>query len=234
MIEINLLPGQKRRAPAGAGFKLPDFGTLFARVRDPWLLGAVGSWVVVAGGAAALFVFDKAQYASAESLKSATQQQESRFEVLIRQKQDAVRTRDSLVLQLSIIRKIDSQRYVWAHVLDQVSKALPAYTWLSSISQVNAQTQGPRPGGPGAATQPADTAAPPVNVSVLGRTVDIQAFTTFMRQLAASPWIADVQAVNSQIVMDQNRPVTSFSITFQYRTADSAFIRTVPLAQSVR
>ena len=41
MIEINLLPGGKRKAAPGAGFKLrlalPDFRALLANVKDPWL-----------------------------------------------------------------------------------------------------------------------------------------------------------------------------------------------------
>ena len=51
MIEINLLPGKKKKA-AGAGIKLsmPDFRAIIAQVKDPWLIGAIGAWVVVGGG----------------------------------------------------------------------------------------------------------------------------------------------------------------------------------------
>jgi hypothetical protein len=55
-----------------------------------------------------------------------------------------------------------------------------------------------------------------------------------MRQLAASPWLTDVQAAKSFTTMEFDRPVTGFTITAKYRVADSAFIRTVPLVQSVR
>ena len=34
-----------------------------------------------------------------------------------------------------------------------------------------------------------------------GRTVDIQAYTRFLRQLEASPWITDVQPVSAQTVV---------------------------------
>ncbi len=67
-----------------------------------------------------------------------------------------------------------------------------------------------------------------------GRTVDIQAYTRFLRQLEASPWITEVTPVYAQTVVEKERPVTAFSIRATYRDADSAYVRTVPLSQSVR
>ena len=66
MIEINLLPGKKKKA-AGAGMKLsmPDFRAILAQVKDPWLIGAIGAWVVVGGGGAALFITGLARLAGA-------------------------------------------------------------------------------------------------------------------------------------------------------------------------
>src|SRR2546428_9201795 len=76
--------------------------------------------------------------------------------------------------------------------------------------------------------------APAVRVSIKGRTVDIQAYTTFLRQLAASPWFTEVTPASSQIVIEADRPVTEFDVTVRYRVADSVYIRTVPLVQSLR
>ena len=76
--------------------------------------------------------------------------------------------------------------------------------------------------------------APAVVFEVNGRTVDIQAYTRFLRQLEASPWITDVTPVSAQTVVEKERPVTAFTIRATYRQADSAYIRTVPLSQSVR
>ena len=75
---------------------------------------------------------------------------------------------------------------------------------------------------------------PPVQFEVNGRTVDIQAYTRFLRQLEASPWITDVTPVSAQTVVEKERPVTAFTIRATYRQADSAYIRTVPLSESVR
>ena len=120
-------------------------------------------------------------------------------------------------------------------MLDQATKALPPYTW---ITRVQALTQTLIPGA-AQANQPQvaamDTSSgPSVRVSINGRTVDIQAYTTFLRQLAASPWFTDVTPASSQIVSEADRPVTEFNVTVRYRVADSVYIRTVPLVQSLR
>jgi Tfp pilus assembly protein PilN len=73
-----------------------------------------------------------------------------------------------------------------------------------------------------------------VQFELNGRTVDIQAYTRFLRQLEASPWITDVLPVSAQTVVEKDRPVTAFTIRATYRMADSAYIKTVPLSQSVR
>src|SRR5688572_26050976 len=83
----------------------------------------------------------------------------------------------------------------------------------------------------------ADSAAavvPALQFQLDGRTVDIQAYTRFLRNLEASPWITDVTPVSAQTVVEQERAVTAFQIRATYREADSAYIRTVPLSQSVR
>jgi len=236
MIEVNLLPGQKRKAP-GAGFKLrmPDLGGLIANVKDPWLIAAVLAWVIVGGGAAALFVVERAKLALAESTLETVKVEKRRFDVVIAQKRQSERIRDSLLAEIVVIRNIDADRYVWPHILDQVTKALPPYTWLRGITQVGGMVAPPPAGvagGPGPAGP--DSLANAVRVSIDGITVDFQAYTTFLRQLQASPWITDVTPNQSSVTMEADRPVTAFNVTMRYKVADSVYIRTVPLLQSVR
>ena len=236
MIEVNLLPGKKKKA-SGAGLKLsmPDFRAVFAQVKDPWLLGAVAAWVVVGGGGAALFITGRARLAAAESRLDAIKTEKRRYDIVIAQKRQAEKVRDSLVTEINVIRAIDADRYIWPHVLDQVTKALPPYTWVTRVMGLSASPVGQAPGG---VAQPASledsTGAPLVRVAIEGRTVDIQAYTTFLRQLAASPWFTDVTPASSQTVIEYDRPVTGFSVMVRYRVADSVYIRTVPFVQTVR
>jgi Tfp pilus assembly protein PilN len=230
MIEINLLPGKKKKA-AGAGFQLamPDFRAVLTQVKDPWLIGAIAAWVVVGGGGAALFITGRARLAAAEARLDAVKTEKRRYDIVIGQKRQAEQVRDSLVAEINVIRSIDADRYIWPHVLDQVTKALPPYTWVTRVQSV---------GGAVAVAAPAvttdSTGAPQVRISIDGRTVDIQAYTTFLRQLAASPWFTDVTPASSQVVIEADRPVTSFNVTVRYRVADSVYIRTVPLVQALR
>jgi Tfp pilus assembly protein PilN len=239
MIEINLLPGKKKTAK-GAGMKLsmPDFKAIIAQVKDPWLIGAVVAWVIVGGGGALLFITDSARLARAESRLEAVRTEKRRYDIVIAQKRQAEKVRDSLLYEINVIRNIDADRYIWPHVLDQATKALPPYTWITRVSSVGAVIQpgtGQAGGPPPAGVVPDDSVTgPSVRVNIEGRTVDIQAYTTFLRQLAASPWFTDVTPASSQTVIEADRPVTAFQVMVRYRIADSVYIRTVPLVQSVR
>jgi Tfp pilus assembly protein PilN len=239
MIEINLLPGKKKAAKgAGMSMSMPDFKALFAQVKDPWLIAAVIAWVIVGGGGALLFITERARLARAESRLEAIRAEKRRYDIVIAQKRQLEKVRDSLLYQINVIRQIDADRYVWPHILDQTTKALPPYTWITRLGS-NAmfvqpgtgQAGGPPPSG-GAPNDSMGRAS--VNVQIDGRTVDIQAYTTFLRQLAASPWFTDVTPASSQTVIEADRPVTAFNVTVRYRVADSVYIRTVPFVQSMR
>lgn len=235
MIEINLLPGKKKAAKGGAGFQLPDFKALLAQVKDPWLIAAVIAWVLVGGGGALLFITDRARMAAAESRLDRARTEEKRYQIVIAQKRQAEKVRDSLLHEINVIRDIDADRYIWPHVLDQATKALPPYTWITNMqtaTSIVAPGQG-QPNGP-VVVERDSIGRPAVKVSIRGRTVDIQAYTTYLRQLAASPWFTDVTPAASQTVIEADRPVTEFTVTVKYRIADSVYIRTVPLVQSVR
>jgi Tfp pilus assembly protein PilN len=226
MIEINLLPGQKRKTRAAAGFRLPDVGALVARIKDPLLLGAVGAWVVVLAVVGFVYTTESRKLAAARQELSRVEADARRFQALINQKRKEEKLRDSLVAELDAIRAIDSDRYVWPHILEEITKALPDYTWLESV--------GVLPGGGG---QPADSTAaakPVVRVLIEGRTADMGGYTRFLRQLNDSPWLTDVVAGPTKTVIENDKPVLSFTVTVAFRQADSAFIRTAPVLESVR
>jgi type IV pilus assembly protein PilN len=240
MININLLPGQKRKAGGGGGggfkFALPDLSAIMANVKDPWLIAAVLAWVLIGGGSAALFVLDTTRLAALESRLEGVKAEKRRFDVVIAQKRQSERIRDSLLAEIVVIRGIDADRYIWPHILDQVTKALPPFTWLTSVQQignVGAPVAG-QAGGPPPATDTTGGGGPAVRVSIDGQTVDFQAYTTFLRQLQASPWLAEVSPNASTTVTVLDRPVTAFNVTVRYRVADSVYIRTVPMTQAVR
>src|SRR3989442_12579243 len=116
MIEINLLPGKKKKAP-GAGMKLsmPDFRGLIAQVKDPWLIGAIAAWVVVGGGGALLFITDRARLASAETRLDNVRTEKRRDDIVIAQKRQAEKGRHSLLYAIPLVRQIDAGRSICPH-----------------------------------------------------------------------------------------------------------------------
>ena len=241
MIEINLLPGKKKTSRGGggggAGFKLqmPDFRGLIAQIKDPWLIAAVLA-TVLCGGSILFYLYERTQLAALDSRLTQAKAEKRRYDAYIIELRRAERLRDSLVAEIGVIRGIDQDRYVWSHVLDQISKALPPYTWLVDVS--NAAPSGVSNTAAGVTVIPASlvdsTGGSLVRVSITGRTVDIQAYTTFLRQLANSPWLTEVTPAQSITRIEADRPVTEFNLSVRYRLADSLYVRTVPLAQSVR
>jgi Tfp pilus assembly protein PilN len=237
MITINLKPGLKRKSAGRSwdpGSLKERFGAFAGRVKDPMLLGAAAAWIAVVGGLGVMWTANARNLAAGEERLEQARAEHKRFKIFIAQKRKQELIRDSLLAQIGVIRGVDRDRYVWSHVLDEVAQALPAYTWLVDIGAsvpMAAPTAAP---AAGAAEAAADSAPPPLAFRVTGRTVDIQAYTKFLRQLEASPWIENVQPQSVTTVIENERPVTAFIVSANYTTADSAYIRTVPLSQSVR
>jgi Tfp pilus assembly protein PilN len=242
MITVNLRPG-KRRKRAGVSFDfkgmLSGFRDLGTKVKDPLLLGAIGGWVLVLGFLSFVYLNNVRQLYSLEPRLEQARAENKRFKTFLADKRRQEKIRDSLLAQITVIRNVDGDRYVWPHVLDEVTKALPAYTWLVDLgSAAPAANATPAPAAPATPGAPVDSTAadtqPDLVVNLTGRTIDIQAYTRFLRQLEASPWLHNVTPVMAQTVVEKERPVTAFSIRATYHRADSAYIRTAPFSQSVR
>src|SRR5512132_1670649 len=215
MITVNLRPDLKRkRARRPLTGSLDGVRALGSRIKDPVLLLAVLSWVGVLGWLGFVFVGTTHELSALTPQLEQSRAENKRFKAFLAEKRHQETIRDSLVAQIGVIRTVDGDRYVWPHLLDEVTKALPAYTWLIDITPAAAPAPPPPPPNAKAAdTTTAVPAAPPaVQFTINGRTVDIQAYTRFLRQLEASPWITEVTPLNATTVVEQARAVTAFSI----------------------
>ena len=227
MIKINLLPGVKRKGSASAKdailTRMRDMGV---KVKDPLLLVAAACWIIAAGFIAWGLISNTAKMRQLEPKLEQAKDEHRRYKNLMTEKRKTEMIRDSLLAQLTVIRDVDGDRYTWPHVLDEVAKALPAYTWLVDLAVTSPPAA--------AVADSGDTTAPVLQFQINGRTVDIQAYTRFLRQLEASPWIIDVTPLQAQTIVEKERAVTAFTIRATFAQADSAYIRTVPMSQSVR
>ncbi len=241
MIEINLLPGATKKSRGrGTGFSLKSIvAGASSRIRDPYMIVAVVG-VLIAVAAVGSMHLTQGQTESALVEREATALRDSaRFAVVLAERRKAEAKRDSVLRQLAVIRAIDNDRYVWSHILDEVSRALPPYTWLKSISQTSRQVSPTPATAPNAAPDTA-TRKDPVRVTdpllfrITGHTVDIQALTRFMKLLETSPFLMNVQLGRSQMALLDGREVTEFQLDAEYERPDKSVITTTPVSLSVR
>jgi Tfp pilus assembly protein PilN len=243
IIEVNLLPGRPKRG-GGAPTLGPLADRLRLMVRDRYLAAAVLTLAASASGVGAMHVLQSRESTELTARESVAAADSARFAGVIKSRREAVAERDSVERQLAIIAAIDSNRYVWAHVLDEVSQSLPQYTWLTDVKQTSAP---PTPaaaradsaadgdkaakakkgkGGKGKDAAADSAGRGGVRFRLVGQTVDIQALTTFMRDLEASPFVHRVQLAKSEAVTVDNRDVTEFTLDGEYEPPARAAIRT--------
>jgi Tfp pilus assembly protein PilN len=236
MIEINLLPGAARKAKGrGAGVSLGSLlGDVRLRARDPYLLAAIGSVLLASAAIGGTWV---TQQSTADALAAREEQalaDSSRFASVLRERRKAEATRDSVQRQLAVIRAIDAERFVWPRIMDEVSRALPPYTWLRSLSVMDPLQPAPQMPADSAKRKDPVPMPDPLRFRLVGNTVDIQALTRFMRLLEASPFIHKVHLAKSEMAMMEGKEVTEFQLEAEYERPEPTLLATAPVALSVR
>jgi Tfp pilus assembly protein PilN len=251
MIEVNLNPGsgKKKAKKGGGGGSSISLGAslenLKARVRDPWMIGALGSAVVAALLVGGLYTTQEARAARLDDELQKAVQDSTRYASVLREREKAEAKRDTVLRSLNMIRAIDDDRYIWPHVMGEVSSALPPYTWLvslgySGVGQATAPvrtvmaTETTTPSGRRRKPSNTQIVLDTVRIRLVGNTVDIQALTRFMKQLEVSPFLEGVTLQSSARAIDNAKEVTQFQLDMLYTRPGQTDVRRVPLAVSVR
>lgn len=216
MIEVNLIPGGKKRSARksrgkGRSFSFPS---LKGPLQDRWTLGAVSAWVVAFGTAGWMYLSVNAEREEVDVQVAAQVEDSARFAELIAQVQGLLARRDSIIQRVDIIQGIDQDRYVWPHVLDEVARALPDYTWLTSLVQ---------------------TVPPPsLQMTLTGQAGNNFAVAEFITRLSESPFIRVANLISSsQAVQNQGQPdqqiVYDFTLEVYFQPPPPEILETVPL-----
>ncbi len=263
MIEINLLPGdgkKRRRANSTKGLKFEIrpgdlFASLAAKITDKYMLGAVAAAGVCGALIVFMFIHQAAQASGLEERETKALKDSTQFSAVLVAKAKAEASRDSLYQQIAIIKSIDDSRYLWSHLMYEISSALPQYTWLTEITQTSAprsaaavdtlkkvvavdSTQSPekraaaRNRAVKARSDSLLATAKDLKFKIVGHTVDIQALTRFMKSLEASPFIQNVQLSRSDLVQAEGKEVTEFTLEAETQSPPAFAIKTVPLVVS--
>src|SRR5919199_77303 len=148
MIHVNLLPGAGKKPKArGTSIGMGQLlASALARVQDPFLLGAVAGIAVAALAIGAMFTHQQTALASVDAELQVAEQDSIKYSAMIREKLRTEAQRDSVLAELTLIRSIDGRRFIWPHIMDEISRALPPYTWLTQVSQTSGADQAAAPG----------------------------------------------------------------------------------------
>lgn len=210
MIRVNLLPGGKKRSARRkrVGFSLPKFGAI---QQDRWVLSAMVFAVVGFSAMGWLISTLGGQREEAELALEEAMRDSVVYSDLVVRTATLMARRDSIAQRVSIIQEIDGGRYIWPHIMDEIARALPNYTWLLQLEQVSG---GPEP-----------------TVRITGEAGSVQALTVFMDELEASAFLRNVTAGETSQILRQpeNQLVYSFSIEVGFEQPPLEFLETVPL-----
>ena len=217
MIEVNLLPGGKKSAPRGDPFAF--FKNLGAKkggggggdARDPYVLFFAAAAAILLGYVAYSFLGLRSEREELEVRLEEQRQDSIRLAAVIEQTNALTARRDSIAARVAIIQEIDADRYVWAHVLDEVGAAVQEFVWLGEVAY----------GGDN-----------PLTVRIGGRAGSTFAVTNFMRRLEASRFLSGVQLQDMQLQpseANQSDLVQVFELMVQFEMPPLEELETVPL-----
>ena len=214
MIEVNLLPGGKKRSSKRglslSGLSLPKFGGGGAP-GDPYILGAVAAGVVTLLVVGWLYLSVSNDREETQVALDEAVQDSLRFADVIARTNQLTARRDSIAQRVSIIQEIDAGRFTWPHILDEVARALPDYTWLREITQAESA---------------------PLQIRISGRAGSNFAITNFMRNLEASRFLREVKLERSEQSLAENSSsdlIYQFELTVTYESPPLDELETVPL-----
>lgn len=219
MIEVNLHPeGGRARRRSGGRFpislptSLPRFGGGDGGERDVWSTVAVVVPLLALLAIGWMWYTQRGERADLEARLETAVEDSTRLADL-RTLSDSLTARRSTISQrLELVRSLDEGRFVWPHLMDEVSRALPAYTWLTAMRRSDTE--------------------PRLEVQVDGLSANPMAITRFVRNLQDSPYVSDVRILGSQQERVNNVATQAFKVVLAYESPPPEAIRTEPLVEA--
>ena len=250
MIQVNLLPGSAKKSTSSDFDISGILSGAASSVKDKNLIACVAVTAATVLVTGFLFLGQTSRERTLVEREQRAVQDSARYKVVLEAKAKAEAARDSLYQQVAIIKSIDDSRYMWPHLLEEISNALPQYTWLTIVTQTSTP--------PSSAFQDttkksksADEAKDKKQVSaaekkaradsvlaeasratkfrIVGHTVDIQALTLFMKTLESSPFIQNVQLTRSDMVIVDGKEVTEFQLEAETQKPPAFLLKTVAM-----
>lgn len=215
MLEVNLHPDRRRkRGPSfDAGELIGSLRSMVPTGGDPWSVAlAVVALVVIGGGGALWYV----QGRSLDEMDSRIQSmaEDSARLANLQGIVDSLETRRAEIRdRMAQVEDLDRGRYVWPHLLNELSRALPDGAWLTRIERTST--------------------TPDLRAAVQGMAASPLVITQYIRALREEQHVGDVEMGGSERrQLEDGGYGQSFQLTVTYRRPPAASIRTRPLISS--
>ncbi|MFV1988233.1 MAG: PilN domain-containing protein [Gemmatimonadota bacterium] len=212
MIEVNLLPesqkksrGRSKRAAGGGGI-----GQAF-KGRNPWNGALTVACVVIPAAAAVIWWGQRTEAASFEARLEVATADSARLADLRLVSDSLSERRTQIRDRVALVEELDRNRFVWPHLLDEISRALPPVAWLSSLRRISP--------------------LPNVGVQIQGVAANPLAITEFVRNLEASDYVTDVRILGTQkqSLDDGELTVQAFTLSARFTEPVGGLARTEPI-----
>lgn len=216
MIQVNLLPGAtKKRAKRGmpklgALGGLPKFKGLPAM--DRLALAAVVSWLIFLPLTGYMFLSSRKRADDLKVSIEGAMADSTKYANIMAANKRLMDRRDTIARKVDIIQKIDANRYIWSHLLDEVSRSLPPYTWLVEVSALETDSTETLP-----------------KFRLEGRAGNNFALTKYIQDLESSPFVRNVKLTSTELIRENEKLVYSFLLEAYYEEPPPDAIETVPL-----
>jgi Tfp pilus assembly protein PilN len=215
VIKINLVPGATRRTSRRRPrFAVPALGERFkgSSKVDRWGAFVVAAWIVGPLVVAWMFVGTRSRMGELDVAIEGARLDSVRYAEIRAANATLLARQDTIATKLQIIQEIDAGRFAWVHIMDEVSRSLPQFTWLTGVN-----------------AQPTETQLHIPRFSVEGRTGTPFALTEFMQNLEASPFLKSITLITTDQIREGEQLIYSFTLEGEFQEPSPDAIETVPI-----
>ncbi len=180
MIKINLLPPEKRKklkkvAPAKKKAGMPALLKIKLKL-DPLVVSVAALIIAVVLIVGSFFWLGHKE--------SSLKERRDTLQIKLNRLNQVIHRIDNLKLQtkqvrdrMEVILEVDRNRFLWPRILDEISSALPRYTWLESITEI--------------------TPFPQLTLRVEGNTMSNLLLSELISKLENSSMLTDIRLISS-------------------------------------
>jgi Fimbrial assembly protein (PilN) len=212
MIRVNLAPRQGKKTKRSQGTSRPALKLPTLAGASKWMVFALLAWVAAPAAGAYMHLVGTREVRALEETVRVAQDDSARL-AAIHLASAALRARaDTIRSKVEVISGIDHGRYVWAHITDEISRALPEHVWLTELVFLSSDS-------------PLESPRFVLN----GRTGSAFALSELMQQLAASPFLSAVTLVQTTRVTEGDIRVYAFAVEAQYRQPEGGVVEMRPV-----